>query len=59
MLIVLLSLQTIKADCDSYGMPLMVEPLCMSLSADKKKFVWDGNVNRIVPLVRQAVDLGE
>ena len=46
-----------RADCDRYGMPLMVEPLVMR-EVDAGGYEVNGDVERIVPLVRQAVELG-
>ncbi|MFM8352994.1 MAG: class I fructose-bisphosphate aldolase [Actinomycetales bacterium] len=46
-----------REDCDRYGMPLMVEPLVMKESPSGPYTV-NGDVSRIVPLVRQAVELG-
>ncbi len=46
-----------RADCDRYGMPLMVEPLVMR-EVDTGGYGVNGDVERIVPLVRQAVELG-
>jgi fructose-bisphosphate aldolase, class I len=43
----------LRAACAPVGMPLMVEPLVM-----KGGYGVDGDVERIVPLVRQAVELG-
>jgi class I fructose-bisphosphate aldolase len=43
----------LKAACDPVGMPLMVEPLVM-----KDGYGVDGDVEKIVPLVRQATELG-
>ena len=39
------------------GMPLMVEPLVMQRS-ERGPYGVDGDVEKIVPLVRQAVELG-
>jgi fructose-bisphosphate aldolase, class I len=44
---------TLRAACDLAGMPLMVEPLVM-----KDGYGVDGNVDKIVPIVRQATELG-
>jgi class I fructose-bisphosphate aldolase len=44
---------TLRAACDQAGMPLMVEPLVM-----KNGYGVDGDVEKIVPLVRQATELG-
>lgn len=46
-----------RQDCDRYGMPLMVEPLVMKESPTGAYTV-NGDVTRIVPIVRQAVELG-
>ena len=46
-----------RADCDRYGMPLMVEPLAMKESKSGAYTV-NGDVNTILPVVRQAVELG-
>jgi DhnA family fructose-bisphosphate aldolase class Ia len=43
----------LRAACDVTGMPLMVEPLVM-----KDGYGVDGDVDRIVPIVRQATELG-
>jgi class I fructose-bisphosphate aldolase len=46
----------LRAACDEASMPLMVEPLAMRPGADG--YGVDGDVEKIVPLVRQAVELG-
>ena len=46
-----------KADCERYGMPLMVEPLVMK-DAAAGGYTSDGTTSKVVPLVRQAVELG-
>lgn len=46
-----------KTDCEQYGMPLMVEPLVMQENAAGGYGV-NGDLDKIVPLVRQAVELG-
>ena len=43
----------LRAACDLTGMPLMVEPLVM-----KDGYGVDGDVDKIVPIVRQATELG-
>lgn len=45
------------ADCARFAMPLMVEPLVMR-DATEGGYDVNGDVDRIVPLVRQAVELG-
>ena len=46
----------LRASCDPVGMPLMVEPLAMK--AGQTGYEVDGDADRIVALVRQAVELG-
>ena len=46
----------LRAACDPVGMPLMVEPLVMQPGGDG--YAVDGDVEKIVPLVRQAAELG-
>jgi DhnA family fructose-bisphosphate aldolase class Ia len=46
----------LRAECDRVGMPLMVEPLVMK--AGESGYGVDGDPGKIVPLVRQAVELG-
>jgi class I fructose-bisphosphate aldolase len=48
----------IKPECDRYGMPLMVEPLVFRPNAQAGGYMVDGDAEKIVPLVRQAVELG-
>ncbi len=48
----------LKPQCDHYGMPLMVEPLVFRANTEKGGYMVDGDVAKIVPLVRQAVELG-
>lgn len=48
----------LKPECEKYGMPLMVEPLVMLPNEQHGGYMVDGDLNKIVPLVRQAVELG-
>lgn len=48
----------LKPVCEAYGMPLMIEPLVMRDNAAAGGYMVDGDVEKIVPLVRQAVELG-
>lgn len=48
----------LKCDCDRFGMPLMVEPLVFRPGAKAGAYAVDGDPERIIPLVRQAVELG-
>jgi DhnA family fructose-bisphosphate aldolase class Ia len=49
---------SLKAQCDMYAMPLMVEPLVMKVNSEKGGYMVDGNIDLILPLVRQAAELG-
>jgi len=48
----------LKPQCDHYGMPLMVEPLVFQPNAKSGGYMVDGDPQKIIPLVRQAVELG-
>ncbi|MCK6472445.1 MAG: aldolase [Planctomycetes bacterium] len=48
----------LKPASERYGMPLMVEPLVMKKHADGKGYTVDGDLNRILALVRQGKELG-
>ncbi len=48
----------LKPQCERYGMPLMVEPLVLQDNAAAGGYMVDGDLTKILPLVRQAVELG-
>jgi len=48
----------LKPSCDHYHMPLMVEPLVFQPNATAGGYMVDGDPEKIIPLVRQAVELG-
>lgn len=48
----------LKPVCERWGMPLMVEPLVMRDNAQAGGYTVDGDLDKILPLVRQAVELG-
>ena len=50
------NVMALRAACDPVGMPLMVEPLVFKPGAGG--YGVDGDVEKIVPLVRQAAELG-
>jgi class I fructose-bisphosphate aldolase len=50
------NVSALRAACDTVGMPLMVEPLVMKPA--ESGYGVDGDVEKILPLVRQAVELG-
>lgn len=52
------NIASLKPVCERYGMPLMVEPLVMQANARGGGYMVDGDIEKILPLVRQAVELG-
>lgn len=48
----------LKPQADYYGMPMMVEPLVFQPNAQAGGYMVDGDVVKIMHLVRQAVELG-
>ena len=48
----------IKPVCEHYCMPLMIEPLVFQENNTAGGYMVDGDPNKIIPLVRQGVELG-
>ncbi|HUV39463.1 MAG TPA: aldolase [Planctomycetota bacterium] len=48
----------LKPACERFGMPLMVEPLVMQSNTKAGGYMVDGTIEKILALVRQAVELG-
>lgn len=48
----------LKPQCDRHAMPLMIEPLVFRPNEQAGGYMVDGDVEKIVPLVRQATELG-
>lgn len=48
----------IKPVCEQYAMPLMVEPLVFRPNKEAGGYMVNGDPEKIVPLVRQGVELG-
>ena len=48
----------LRPDCDRFAMPLMIEPLVFQPSRKAGGYMVDGDLDKILPLVRQAVELG-
>lgn len=48
----------LKPECDRYAMPLMIEPLVFKPNDQSGGYMVDGDPEKIVPLVRQAAELG-
>jgi class I fructose-bisphosphate aldolase len=52
------NISRVRSECDKYGLPLMIEPLVMKGNDARGGYQVDGNKKLIVPLVRQARELG-
>lgn len=48
----------LKPACERYGMPLMIEPLVFQANEKAGGYMVDGDEKKIMPLVRQAAELG-
>ena len=51
------NIMRLKADVEHFGIPLMIEPLVMK-DAINGGYASDGALEKVLPLVRQAVELG-
>ncbi|HVU31845.1 MAG TPA: hypothetical protein VHE61_00325 [Opitutaceae bacterium] len=52
------SIAELKPLCERFGMPLMIEPLVFMPNEKSGGYMSDGDLNKILGLVRQAVELG-
>jgi fructose-bisphosphate aldolase, class I len=52
------SIMALREEATRYGMPLMIEPLVMQDTSRAGGYSVDGDIDKIVTLVRQAVELG-
>ncbi len=52
------NITALKPLCERSGMPLMIEPLVMQPNDRAGGYMVDGDITKILPLVRQAVELG-
>lgn len=52
------NINSLKRECEIMGMPLMIEPLVMQDNSERGGYMVDGDIDKILPLVRQAVELG-
>jgi fructose-bisphosphate aldolase, class I len=48
----------LKPECDRFSLPLMIEPLVFRPNIEAGGYMVDGDITKILPLVRQAVELG-
>ncbi len=52
------NISRLRGTCEKYGMPMMIEPLVMQGNDARGGYQVDGNKKLIIPLVRQARELG-
>ena len=52
------NINRLKPECERFGVPLMIEPLVMLPNEKAGGYMVDGDPDKIIPLVRQAVELG-
>lgn len=52
------SIIELRSEANRYGMPLMIEPLVMQDNSKAGGYMVDGDIDKIVTLVRQAIELG-
>lgn len=52
------NISRLRSLCDKYDMPLMIEPLVMQVNSARGGYQVDGDKKKLVPLVRQARELG-
>ncbi len=52
------NISRVRADCDKYGMPLMIEPLVMLPNSVRGGYQVDGDAEKIVTLTRLAREMG-
>ncbi|WVT76043.1 class I fructose-bisphosphate aldolase (plasmid) [Sinorhizobium chiapasense] len=52
------NISRVRADCEKYGMPLMIEPLVMQPVTEHGGYMVDGDTEKIVTLTRLAREMG-
>lgn len=52
------NISRVRADCEKYGMPLMIEPLVMQPNSERGGYLVDGDTEKVVTLVRLAREMG-
>jgi DhnA family fructose-bisphosphate aldolase class Ia len=52
------NINRLRPECQHFGMPLMIEPLALLPNEEAGGYMVDGDPDKIIPLVRQAVELG-
>jgi len=54
----IVNVSKLRRECEKFAMPLMIEPLALQLPSDKGGYIVDGDVEKIVNLVRMSQELG-
>lgn len=54
----IVNISRLRSLCEKYGMPLMIEPLIMKGNDARGGYQVDGDKKKLIPLVRQARELG-
>ncbi|WP_457298628.1 class I fructose-bisphosphate aldolase [Phyllobacterium sp. P5_D12] len=52
------NISRVRADCEKYGMPLMIEPLVMQPVTERGGYMVDGDADKVVTLTRLAREMG-
>jgi DhnA family fructose-bisphosphate aldolase class Ia len=52
------NIMKLKVECERFSMPIMIEPLVFQPNEIAGGYMVDGNPEDLIPLVRQAVELG-
>lgn len=52
------NISRVRAECEKYSMPLMIEPLVMQGNSDRGGYMVDGDAEKIVTLTRLAREMG-
>jgi DhnA family fructose-bisphosphate aldolase class Ia len=52
------NISRVRADCEKYGVPLMIEPLVMQPVNERGGYMVDGDADKIVTLTRLAREMG-
>jgi class I fructose-bisphosphate aldolase len=52
------NISRVRAACETYGMPLMIEPLVMQANSERGGYMVDGDAEKIVTLTRLAREMG-
>ncbi|ASY57823.1 class I fructose-bisphosphate aldolase [Sinorhizobium sp. CCBAU 05631] len=52
------NISRVRAHCEEYGMPLMIEPLVMQPVTERGGYMVDGDADKIVTLTRLAREMG-